>query len=237
LKILAVGIIILMVGLAIAGSENEPDESIIYVEGIGLNGLPVTPDNEYPETIIDSASDVEIDWSDNLVFHMFPVGQKVRTEVILHDDDGIGPAVYTIRAHLIIQKIDALNGDPVGDPVYESSIAEGLFLTPDGKTPYYSAEINRDGLLLYGYNWDTRGLQHGFYRLTFWVEKDETCPDKNPLNEETIDYTNDVFITSHDLSDTDESGAAPIVGFVNNDYNNQKFWIDIELENKESGRN
>lgn len=264
MKILAMGMIILMAGLAIAavsggGAVNQPDEDIIYVEGIGLDGYEADLDpNGNPASLMDSAENVEIDWSDNIVFRKFPAGQMVRTEVILHDMEGIdpdtghGPAVYTIRGHLTINEIETMGGE-LGDLVYDSTIAQGLFEIPDGKTPYYSAEINKEGLLIYGYNWDTRGLDSGFYRLTFWVDEDDvcmvggedTCPDKS-LSGADIDYSNEVTITSHDLSDTTASPGAEPVGFVHDEFicpdgfetccSGDNYCIDIELTEKSGGR-
>jgi hypothetical protein len=247
-KTITIGLIVLVATstLVLAAASgppgNQAEENIIYAEGIGLDGLEVTPDPEFPATIVGPADNVMIDWSDNIVFHQFPVGQAVRTEVILHNikddmmdappEQPINPAVYTLTAHLKIQKISDNVGEPEGPVLYESSIAEGLF--SDGPSDFYTAKINKEGNLLYGYNWDTRGLESGWYRLTFWLEKDENCPDVNPNSGSSITYYR-VDITSHAPGDTDNSTGG-IVGFVHDDFAKDVGWIDIYLLPKDSGR-
>jgi len=217
-----------------SGEITEPVESIIYSEGIGLDGYEVSPDREFPAVIVDGADNIMIDWSDNIVFHKFPAGQKIRTEVILHHLDGINdPAVYTLTAHLKIENINGLGGVPVGDDLYWSSIGQGVFIA-EGPNDYYSAEVNEMGLLLYGYNWDTSELDPGWYRLTFWLEKDYTCPDINPLTGNKIVYK-PVSITSHASGDTDETNGT-IYGVVSDNFRANTFSIDIELMPKPNGR-
>ncbi|MCJ7617226.1 MAG: hypothetical protein MUO43_11900, partial [Desulfobacterales bacterium] len=138
-KKFSVGLIILMAALVSLGSGeiSEPVESIIYPEGIGLDGYEVIPDPELPAVIVSGADKIMIDWSDNIVFHKFPAGKKIRTEVILHNLDGINdPAVYTLTAHLKIEKITGLGGVSV-EKLYSSSIAEGVFIS--GSNDFYSA--------------------------------------------------------------------------------------------------
>ncbi len=208
-------------------------ESVIYAEGIGFDGMEVTPDAAYPATIVGPATNVMVDWSDDIVFHQFPAGQKVRTEVVLHqvnDDGSIGPAVYTMTAHL---KIVPLNADGTyGPAVYESSIAQGLW--SDGKDDFYTAEVNELGLLLYGYNWETRGLSAGTYRLIFWLEQDAACPDVNPASGLPITY-NPVDMTQGAPGDT-SADSGTIYGFVGYDLANEMSWIDVTLIQKENGR-
>ena len=208
-------------------------ESVIYTEGIGLDGMEVTPDAAYPATIVGPATNVMADWSDDLVFHQFPVGQKVRTEVILHqmnDDGSMGPAVYTMTAHFKIAKVN--NDGSLGPALYESSIAQGLWA--DGKNDYYTAEINEPGHLLYGYNWETRGLAAGTYKLIFWLEVDEYCPAVNPLSGLPVTY-HPVDITQGAPGDTDPS-AGTIYGIVGYDLANNMSWLDITLMAKNTGR-
>ena len=209
------------------------DENVIYAEGVGFDGSEVVPDAAAPATIVGPAGNVLLDWSDDIVFHQFPAGQKIRTEVVLHElaDDGTyAAAVYTLTAHLMINK---LNGDgSLGEQLYCSSIAQGVFA--DGKNDFYSAEVNELGDLLYGYNWETRGLEPGWYRLTFWLEKDSTCPDVNPFTGLPIFY-NPVDITTGAPGDTDAS-AGSIYGFVGYDFASNMSWLDMELIAKKSGR-
>lgn len=216
-----------------ASAEYALKESVIYAEGIGFDGTEVTPDAAFPATIVGPATNVVLDWSDDIVFHQFPVGQKIRTEVVLHqvnDDGTIGPAVYTMTAHL---KIAKLNDDgTLGPALYESSIAQGLWT--DGKNDFYTAEVNELGLLLYGYNWETRGLAAGAYRLIFWLAVDGDCPAVNPLSGLPVAYY-PVDITQGALGDTDPASGT-IYGIVDYDLANNMSWIDITLTAKNTGR-
>lgn len=229
----AVALVMLSLTAVQATAEYSLTESVIYAEGIGFDSLEVTPDAAYPATIVGSATNVVLDWSDDIVFHQFPVGQKIRTEVVLHEmnaDNTMGPAVYTITAHLLIAPLKA--DGSLGTVLYESSIAEGLWV--DGPSDAYSAEVNELGLLLYGFNWETRGLQAGTYRLIFWLEKDASCPDVNPYSGLPIVY-NPVDITQGAPGDTDPS-AGTIYGIVGYDLANNMSWLDITLTAKNSGR-
>jgi hypothetical protein len=61
--------------------------------------------------------------------------------------------------------------DDAGDPVINVRALDGA----------YSAEINAGGTMLYGYNWTTRGLTAGKYRLTFVLDGpgsgEYACPE------------------------------------------------------------
>ncbi|MGD9962829.1 MAG: hypothetical protein AB7S97_02895 [Thermoplasmata archaeon] len=216
-----------------AAAEYSLTESVVYAEGVGFDSLEVVPDAAYPATVVGGASNVMLDWSDDIVFHQFPAGQKVRTEVVLHDmnaDGTTGPAVYTITAHLLIAPLNA--DGTLGEAIYQSCIADGLWV--DGPSDAYSAEVNELGLLLYGFNWDTRGLDPGTYRLVFWLEKDASCPDVNPYSGLPIVYS-PVDITQGAPGDTDAS-AGTIYGIVGYDFANEMSWLDITLLAKKSGR-
>lgn len=202
-------------------------ESVVYTEGIGTDGLPVSENTgTFPYTYVGDALNVEVDWSDNIIFHQFSAGSKVRTEVILHDLT-IGAAVYTLQGHFMIQALDT-SGVPVTPAIYDSYIADGLWV--DGPSDAYSAEVNSLGLLLYGYNWDTRGLSAGWYRLTFWIEAE--TPD-NP-NAPVIDW-GEVNLVQGNAGDTDTS-AGSICGFVGYDFPGDKSWVDLYLYPKDHGR-
>jgi hypothetical protein len=107
-------------------------------------------------------------------------------------------------------------------------------LWADGKNDYYTAEINEPGHLLYGYNWETRGLAAGTYKLIFWLEVDEYCPAVNPLSGLPVTY-HPVDITQGAPGDTDPS-AGTIYGIVGYDLANNMSWLDITLTAKNSGR-
>ncbi|MEW5748458.1 MAG: hypothetical protein AB1793_06715 [Candidatus Thermoplasmatota archaeon] len=229
----AVALVMLSLTAVQATAEYSLEESVIYAEGIGFDGLEVVPNAAFPATIVGPATNVMVDWSDDIVFHQFPAGQKVRTEVVLHNmnlDGTVGPAVYTITAHLLIAPVNA--DGTLGPAIYESCIAEGLWV--DGPSDAYSAEVNELGLLLYGYNWDTRGLAAGTYRLVFWLEKDASCPDVNPYSGLPVAY-NPVQMTQGAPGDTDTS-AGTIYGIVGYDLASNISWLDITLLAKKTGR-
>ena len=224
-------------------------EDAIFVEGVGLDSLDAIPQSDplYPIVTTGAAANVMVGWSDDIIYHQFPAGQKVRTEVLLHvvqtNSDGTmavdanGAAiplytVYTITAHFMIQQLDA-NGVPVeGVPIYSSCIAAGLWV--DGPTDAYSAEVNIEGNLLYGYNWDTRDLSSGWYRLTFWIDVDEFCPDSNPITGTPITYPG-VDICFGDPLDVDDA-AGDRFGFVTVLPDQDLSYLDLFLTEKTSGR-
>jgi hypothetical protein len=231
----ALAFVMLSLSAAQASAENILTENVIYAEGVDMHGVNVVPATGPPATLVGSADNVIIDWSDNIVFHQFSAGSKVRTEVILHqlaDDGTYYAAVYTLTAHLQIAPLND-DGTP-GEAVYSSSVAQGVFT--DKRNDYYSAEVNEDGLLLYGYNWDTRamGCGAGWYRLTFWLEKDNTCPNVNPITGTPIVY-NAINIDTGAPGDTSEESGT-IYGLVDYDFDNNMSWIDIELVDKDHGR-
>lgn len=214
------------IALNVAGYDlNEP---VIYSEGIGLDGSYVVPDGVM--TYTGDAKEVLANWSDDLIFHQFPAGQKVRTEVFLRDTT-LNAAVYTLSAHFKIEKYDAdpRAGGVVIDTIYASSIADGMWV--DGPSDAYTAEVNQEGVLLYGYNWDTRGCGSGWFRLTFWIQED---PKVNPLDGVAVSYTS-VDITAGSPGDTDTT-AGTMYGFVGYDFASDTTWLDMYLYPKTSGR-
>ena len=136
-------------------------------------------------------SAVVADWSDDIVLHQWKAGQKVRTEVILKLPE-IESSVYTIRAHFTIEHVADAAGAVVLHEVYDGNVSEGLYA--DGPTDAYSAEINQLGMLLYGFNWDTKHTttERGFYKLTFSIETDCWVPAAFPS---LISEWSDVTIT------------------------------------------
>ena len=223
--ILAMSGLYSMVGKVVAYELEEP---VVYCEGVGIDGSYVTASP--PDSYVCAATNVQVDWSDNIIFHQFPAGAKVRTEVLLHDLT-IGAAVYTLSAHFKIVQYsdDPSNGGVPVKTVYESSIADGMWL--DGPSDAYTAEVNELGLLLHGFNWDTRKCPSAWYRLTFWIQED---PKVNPLDGMPVNYLG-VDLTSHASGDTDSSAGA-IYGFVGDDFVNNVSWLDLFLLPKEKGR-
>lgn len=254
-KVVLAGLVtVVMLSLtAFQGAANTLYEDSRFVEGVGLDGLDVYPgtithDDLTTTTITTGAAkNVMVGWSDDIIYHQFPVGQKVRTEVLLHvvevNADGemlVDPvtgaatpvcAVYTITAHF---KIEVMSAPPLtsGYVLYESSIAEGLWV--DGPSDAYSAEVNLPGDLLYGYNWDTRGLFAGWYRLSFWIEVDASCPTVNPATGTPISYPG-VDICFGDPTDVD-SESGKIFGFVTVLPDKELSYLDLFLTQKTTGR-
>jgi len=124
-------------------------------------------------------SAVVADWSDDLVLHQWKAGQQVRTEMVLKLPE-IESTVYTIRAHFTIEHVANADGSGVIHGVYDGNVTEGLYA--DGPTDAYTAEINQLGMLLYGFNWDTKHVktEPGFYKLTFSIETDCWVPAMFP---------------------------------------------------------
>jgi hypothetical protein len=162
----------------------EPDQNLGFAEvvvgedgteyGVYLDGtlFPlgsfVNSTNGNVWTADDGPFELTANWSDDLVLHKWAAGQKVRTEVILWDASRMA-SVFSLRAKFTI---DALDENMEYDrTVWTGNVSQKLWV--DGKVDGYSAEINQVGMLLYGYNWNTRGLQPGMYRLMFELE--QTC--------------------------------------------------------------
>jgi hypothetical protein len=250
-KLVAVGMIAcFMLSLtASQASANVLAEDVLYVEGVDYLGLDAIPTAGPPSVAVGEARNVMVNWSDDIIYHQFPAGQKVRTEVLLHvvavdelgeyivDADGTAHeicAVYTLTAHFKIEKMSdspEMEGKPIAE-LYNSSIHDGLWT--DGPSEEYSAEINVEGVLLYGYNWDTRGQLPGWYRLTFWIEIETSFVTVNPYTGEPIEYAG-VDISFGDPMDVDPS-AGEIFGFVTVDADADLSYIDLYLTEKSGGR-
>ncbi|TFH41245.1 MAG: hypothetical protein E4G94_08280 [ANME-2 cluster archaeon] len=244
IRYLAVGMIVLMATSAMVWAEEtggsgggnagtKITESIIYTEGVDLAGLPVVESSDFPAATIGSAENIEIDWSDNLIYTQFAAGSMVRVEATFHNIEVLekkedpDPAVYAVRTHLKIEKIDDIGGE-VTDTVWEGSIRESLEL-PDNERMFYS-EINQVGHLIYGFNWDTRTpdmkAEPGWYRITFWFEEDEFCPE-DPYK---------LQLTWHADADHDSPLEEGVDFLINEDHLNDNWCsIDIELLEKELG--
>lgn len=135
--------------------------------GIGVDAALYMPGGTW---FTGAASNVAVDWSDDLLFQQWPAGAKVRTEVILHAADA---AVFTMLAHFKIEKV---NADGTFTKIWAGRLIEAYWIEKKMPLTAYTCEINELGLLLYGYNWDTRGLSAGAYKLTFWLAQDSDFP-------------------------------------------------------------
>lgn len=108
--------------------------------------------------------------------------------------------VYSGMAKLVIQKLvdvpegqtsdvtwnpdlSRWEGEHVGAPLFEG----GVWEAGDGPAGY-SAEINVQGKIIYGYNWVTRttGDGPGSYRLTFVLDKNFTGTQNTSINGSTV---------------------------------------------------
>ena len=103
-------------------------------------------------------------------------------------------SVYSRCARLIIQKVNGPGQtldwiyDPSGGSWGPRSLANSPIVDLRAWDDSYSAEINAGGMLLYGYNWNTKTFSEGpgWYRLTFVLEGDTAdggmCTSPDGLN-------------------------------------------------------
>lgn len=163
---------------------------VVCPEGYFVYGLPVA-DGDVQDSgtlYVRSANDVQIDWSDDIVYHQWTAGSKVRVEVIL-TEPATGMFVYTLSAHFMVEKLDTTDGS--WDAIYgPRSIGDDLWIEGPESRDAYKAEINSVGWLLYGFNWDTKNLDAGTYRLSFWIgDVPSTDPLGNPIESLGVDIT------------------------------------------------
>ena len=174
-----------------------------------------------------AASGVMIDWSDDIVYHQWAAGSKVRVEVIL-TEPATGAYVYTLSAHFMIQKV---NEDGSLSSVFgPRSIGEDLWIEGPASKDAYNAEINSEGWLLYGFNWDTRTLLAGTYVLSFWIGD---VPAQDPLGNAIV--AQGVDITSGAAGDT-YAETGEILAQVEYFDDFQKSTLTLELLPKDHGR-
>ena len=138
-----------------------------------------------------------------------------------------GMYVYTLAAHFQVEQL--VDGD--WNVIYgPRSIGGDLWVEgPDSKDAY-RAEINSEGWLLYGFNWDTRELSSGTYKLSFWIgDVPVADPLGNPIDAKGVD------ITSGAPGDTvAESGEILAEVAYSEDF--QMSTLILELLPKEHGR-
>jgi len=209
---------------------------VICPEGIFVGGVDVDDGDFWDDGTLSvcEASDVTLDWSDNILYHQFAAGSKVRLETILYTTDDAGDPdryVYTLSAHFKIEKLDDY-GNPVVPALFESSIGEGLWIEGVENRVAYTAEINEPGILLYGYNWDTRDLPPGQYKITFWIG-DIVFNEVGPPDDVDIVSENAVNIVGGSASDEAAENKYDTVGY-SVDY--QESWVILDLLEKPHGR-
>lgn len=115
-------------------------------------------------------------------------GEDGATQIPVH------ATVYSRCARLLIQKVTAPGQalewtyEPSGGSWGPRSLAGSPVVDLRAWDDSYSAEINAGGMLLYGYNWNTKNLSAGagWYRLTFVLEGDTNhgglCTSPGGLN-------------------------------------------------------
>lgn len=148
--------------------------------------------------------------------------------------------VYSGMAKLVIQKIDDMSGNEtpmliwnletsswVGDvstPLFEGAVWDNV----DGPSGY-SAEINVQGKVIYGYNWVTRkiGDGAGTYRLTFVLDNQ----DEDYVGEKNTFITDATQIVTKveeeeiiPAAEPESGGGTAVVDHLNN-----LTYIDVQL--------
>lgn len=221
-----------MSSLSAVASTNMADlnEPILMAQTVGAYGIGVDAGLYMPggTWFTGAASDVAVDWSDDLLYQMWPAGAKVRTEVILHAGTA---AVFTMLAHF---KIEKLNTDgTVASTIWSGRLIEAYWIEKKMPATAYTCEINELGLLLYGYNWDTRGLSAGLYKLTFWLAQDSDFPQTYKDPETLIDTGEAITyhsVTLGSLVDGPGRYATPVLD------SSSSTSLVIELTAKSTGR-
>ncbi|TFG70253.1 MAG: hypothetical protein E4H25_02645 [Methanomassiliicoccus sp.] len=219
------------------------DQSVIFgekvivdgvVNGIYMDGTLIPIDVPYTNDLTGNTWDmycrgasVMADWSDNLVLHEWEAGDKIRTEVILQDEDLSDLTVFTITAHF---DVDVLNDDGIWENIWNGTTADGLW--EDGQTDTYSAEVNQVGTLLYGFNWDTRsmGCDAGTYRLTFTlVDVSETYPSYDLYEDEALVGSYPIVYNTYEIVGNVDETVNPDNFLVDIDSSLTSTWIVVEL--------
>lgn len=201
---------------------------VVCPEGYFVGGEPVVDGQVWDSGTLSvrKATDVMLDWSDDIVYHQWTAGSKVRVEVVL-TEPATGMYVYTLAAHFQIEQL--VDGN--WNVIYAArSIGGDLWIEGQESKDAYRAEINSEGWLLYGFNWDTKDLPAGTYRLSFWIGD---VPATDPLGN-AIDSLG-VDITSGAPGDT-EAASGEILADVWYSDDFQKSTLTLELLPKEHGR-
>lgn len=163
-----------------------------------------------------------------------PVGATIESELA---------TVYSGMAKMVIQKLDDMpaNQDPdltwnsdlskwegdVGSPLFEGGVWESI----DGPSGY-SAEINVQGKVIYGYNWVTRkiGDGPGNYRLTFVLDGNFTGTQNTVFDGDTVILVNEEEEEITVAEEPDLGGGVAVIMHENN-----LTYIDVQLTPKNGG--
>lgn len=148
--------------------------------------------------------------------------------------------IYSGTARLVIQKLtkardsedlslewDATSSRWIGD-ANEPVVSSGVWTNISGPTAY-SAEINVQGKLLYGYNWVTKrdGEGAGDYRITFVLEANVPGVTCNTL----FDRSTVVLVSEEETETTEEEDGGPVStgGVAEIDTDHNLTFIDVRL--------
>jgi hypothetical protein len=212
-----------------AAAEYTLEVNVVCPEGYFVGGEPVV-DGQVQDggtLFVRAATDVMVDWSDDIVYHQWTAGSKVRVEVVL-TEPATGAYVYTLGAHFQIEQQLA---DGSWTVIYgPRSIGGDLWIEGPDSQDAYRAEINSEGWLLYGFNWDTKDLGPGAYRLSFWVGD---VPAADPLGNPIVPLG--VDITTGAAGDTSPT-SGEIFATVGYDFAAESSFLVLELLPKEHGR-
>jgi len=156
--------------------------------------------------------------------------------------------VYSATARLVIQKLTktrddntlSLSWDPatsrwIGDAM-DPVVTSGVWNNLSGPANY-SAEINVQGKVIYGYNWVTRrdGDGDGDYRITFVLEPEAPGITCNTL----FDATTNILISEEEEEPETvlESESEPVStgGVAEIDVSNNLTYIDVRLTANNGG--
>lgn len=192
--------------------------------------------------------------------HMDPSSESGINEVWGTDGTTYNSGVATIysgAAYLVIQRLTVTRENIPDGGIYwddadlmwkntsgtESYIEEnpvfnaGVWDDVDGPGGY-SAEVNIQGKVIYGYNWDTKVDSHGpgDYRITFALVNNHT---KTSVDLNTDFGTTEIVVPEEEVEATGEIiiMAEPTTGGVAQvDAINNLSYIDVRLDQKSSGR-
>ncbi len=174
-------------------------ETVLYQTLVDGSTLP--PMVTFPMKIISGTRTTEMQGTNGLTFA------------------GTEATVYSGNARLTIQRLDAVDtltwNAPTGE--WGTSAADGTFVAlpvffsggvcgaTEGMSTSYAGEINVSGKLVYGYNWDIRGIDPGIYRITFSLDPLTATDGSHPSNELNTFFDSATQV----LGLTSEEGGTP----------------------------
>ena len=201
--------------------------------------------------------DAVVKWGDNITGHAWTTASHIRVEVSLTNESqrlagyamkslsGMGPteivaatgaridtfpSLFSITPRLIIQKLDAQNGNPVYT-AFDTSLVKSLGSAEEmGR---FGVEVNRSGKIVYGYMLQLSALpappagvdRAGWYRISFVLDGN-TQVDGQPVSPNVILKS----IAPSTESETEGFCFPPQVSA-----DGRMTWIDIQLASGSTG--